>query len=194
MNAPFLGLVEQSGFGDGSGEGLFVCSAAIRRVTFMWKAGMIAIAGLGVWCAAGLAQPEAKADDKATESRATLLPLSFAKGKLEQFKAQLDAKPDYIHTLNKIEYAGDVYWVMDLHLGDGGSYKHVALYAPEKDGSHRQCLFAESCAAGCLEVKFDDKTGVLELREAANSTLKGQLVLACNLKSIGTPHSTRFRK
>jgi hypothetical protein len=160
----------------------------------MWKTGIIAVAGLAVGCAAGFTQSEAKADEKAAEGRATLLPLSFAKGKLEQFKAQLDAKPDYVHTLNKIEYAGDVYWVMDLHLGDGVPHKHVALYAPEKDGSHRQCLFAESWAAGQLEVKFDDKTGILELREAANSALKGQLVLACNLKSVGTQHSTRFRK
>jgi hypothetical protein len=160
----------------------------------MWKACVITAIGLAAWCAAGFTQPEIKPDGKTSEVRSTLLPPSFARGELDRFKAQLDAKPDYIHTLSKIEYAGDVYWVVEMHLGDGVPYKHVALYAPEKDGSHRRCLFAESWAAGWLQVKFDDRSGVLELRESANSTLKGQVILSFNLKSVGTQHSTRFRK
>jgi hypothetical protein len=37
----------------------------------------------------------------------------------------------------------------------------------------------------------DKETGVLELRERAKSKLQGQLVLACNLRTIGTQHSIR---
>ena len=33
-------------------------------------------------------------------------------------------------------------------------------------------------------------SGVLELRERANSELKGEVVLSCNLKTVGTAHST----
>jgi hypothetical protein len=151
----------------------------------------IGFVGLVACCAAGMTQPKSRPDEKASEKRPSLLPLAFAKGELQQIKDRLDAKSDYIH---KIEYAGDVYWVMDMHLGDGVAYKHVGLYAPEEDGSHRQCLFAESWAAGSLQIKFDEKTGLVELRETANSTLKGQLILSFNLKSIGSQHSTRFRK
>src|SRR5262245_3831302 len=158
-----------------SAAGRVTCAfGGFLESTLMWKAGIIAVVGLAAWRAAEFPQPEARANEKASENSATLLPPSFAKGKLEQFRAQLAAKPDYVHTLTRIEYAGNVYWVVDMHLGDGVSYKHVALYAPEKDGSHRQCLFAESWAAGWLRVQLDDKTGVLELREAANSPLKGQ--------------------
>jgi hypothetical protein len=32
--------------------------------------------------------------------------------------------------------------------------------------------------------------GDWELRERANSELKGEVVLSCNLKTVGTPHST----
>jgi len=36
---------------------------------------------------------------------------------------------------------------------------------------------------------LEPKSGVLELRERANSELKGEVVLSCNLKTFGT-HST----
>jgi len=39
-------------------------------------------------------------------------------------------------------------------------------------------------------VAVDAKTGMLEVRERANSGIKGEVVLSCNLKTIGTPHST----
>jgi hypothetical protein len=39
-------------------------------------------------------------------------------------------------------------------------------------------------------VAVDAKTGMLELREEANSKIKGEVVLSCNLKSVGTTHST----
>jgi hypothetical protein len=160
--------------------------------TIVWKAGIVMV-GLVVWGAAGNPQPEARRDGKASE-RSSLLPLTFAKGQLQEFKVRLDAKPDDVHTLNEVEYAGRVFWVIDMHLGDGVARKHVGVYAPEKDGSYRQCLFAESWTAGHLQVKVDDKSGVLELWEDANSDLKGQVVVSVNLRTIGTQHSTGLRK
>jgi hypothetical protein len=135
----------------------------------------------------------ARPDRKAADTRPTLLPPSFAKGRLGRWKARLDAKPDSMHTLTKVAYAGEVFWVLDVHIGDGVPHKLIALYAPAPHGSYRRCLSAESWAAGWLEVKLKDKTGVLELREAANSRLKGQVIVSCNLNSVGTQHSGRSR-
>jgi hypothetical protein len=94
-------------------------------------------------------------------------------------------------TFTKLEFAGVTYWVLDLHLGDGVPHKQIGIYAPDKDGVFRLGLFAESWAAGNIEASVDKETGVLELRERANSKLKGQLVLSCNLRTVGTQHSTR---
>ena len=69
-------------------------------------------------------------------------------------------------------------------------YKSIAVYAPAKDGSFQRCLLADSTQAGWLAVAVDAKTGMLELRERANSDIKGEVVLSCNLKTIGTPSST----
>ena len=49
-------------------------------------------------------------------------------------------------------------------------------------------------AAGNMKSSVDAKTGMLELRETANSTLKGQVVLACNLNTIGTHHSIEAKR
>jgi hypothetical protein len=154
----------------------------------------IAMAVFIAWCAGGMIKPEARSLVKAAEEKPRLLPLTYGKGELQEFKDRLDAKPDHIHTLSKIEFADNAFWVIDMHLGDGESIKVVALYAPEKDGSHRQCLFADSMKAGHLNAEIDEKSGNLELREAANSNLKGEVILSCNLKSIGTQHSTRKRE
>ena len=74
--------------------------------------------------------------------------------------------------------------------GDPPPEPIVALARTEPDGSFRRCLLAESNQAGWLAVSVDPKSGMLELRERANSELKGEVVLSCNLKTIGTPHST----
>ena len=78
----------------------------------------------------------------------------------------------------------------DAHHGDGVAYKSIAVYAPEKDGSFRRVLVTDSNRAGWIGVDFDPKTGVLELREKANSSLKGAVILSCNLKTVGTAYST----
>ena len=88
------------------------------------------------------------------------------------------------------EFAGSTFWVGIVDwLGDGVPYTLIGIYAPHKDGGFDLCLFAESWAAAEIAASVDKKTGVLELRERANSELKGQLVLACNLRTVGTQHS-----
>ena len=72
----------------------------------------------------------------------------------------------------------------------GVAYKRIAIYAPVKDGSFQRVLVVDSNRAGWLAVALDPKSGVLELRERANSELKGEVVLSCNLKTVGTAHST----
>jgi hypothetical protein len=94
-------------------------------------------------------------------------------------------------TFTKLEFAGVTYWVLDNHLGYGVPYKQIGVYAPDKDGVFHLSLFAKSWAAGHIEATVDKETGVLELRERANSKLKGQLVLSCNLRTVGTQHSIR---
>ena len=90
----------------------------------------------------------------------------------------------------KLEFAGSTFWVgiFDL-LGGGVPHASIGIYAPHEDGGFRRSLFAESWAAGKIEASVDKESGVLELRERANSKLKGKIVLACNLKTIGTQHS-----
>ncbi len=94
------------------------------------------------------------------------------------------------YTYTRVEYDGKTFWVADAHYGDGVAYKSIAIYAPEKVGSFRRVLVSESNQAGRIAVTVEPKSGMLELREWANSELKGQVVLSCNLKTIGTPHST----
>lgn len=90
----------------------------------------------------------------------------------------------------KLEYAGSTFWVgiFDL-LGGGVPHAWIGIYAPDEAGVFHRSLFTESWAAGKIEAAADARTGILELRERANSDLKGQLVVACNLKTIGTQHS-----
>jgi hypothetical protein len=92
----------------------------------------------------------------------------------------------------KLEFAGSTFWVgiFDL-LGGGVPHASIGIYAPHEDGGFRRSLFAESWAAGKIEASVDKESGILELRERANSKLKGQLVLACNLQTVGTQHSIR---
>ena len=92
----------------------------------------------------------------------------------------------------KLEFAVSTFWVGIVDwLGDSVPHTLIGIYAPHKDGRFRLSLFAESWAAFKIEASVDKKTGVLELRERADSELKGQLVLACNLRTVGTQHSIR---
>ena len=90
----------------------------------------------------------------------------------------------------KHEYAGSTIWVgVCDFLAGGVPHAWIGIYAPDKEGVFHRSLLAESWAAGKIEARVDANTGIMELREAANSDLKGQVVLACNLKTIGTQHS-----
>jgi hypothetical protein len=96
-------------------------------------------------------------------------------------------------TLTKLEFAGSTFWLMSVNLGYGVPHTYIGIYAPDKDGVFHRSLCAESWAAGNIGATVDAKTGILELRERANSNLKGQLVLSCNLNTIGTQHSIRAK-
>ena len=90
----------------------------------------------------------------------------------------------------KLEFAGSKFFVgLGDFLGGGVPHAWIALYAPKLDGNFHRCLVTESWTAGKIEATIDHASGMLELREAANSKLKGQVVLACNLRTIGTQHS-----
>jgi hypothetical protein len=106
----------------------------------------------------------------------------------EQLKKE-DLKVTKDGTFAKLEFAGSKFWVKNVNLGYGVPHTLIGIYAPDRDGIFHRSLAAESWAAGTIEATVDAKTGILELRERANSDLKGQLVLSCNLKTIGTQHS-----
>jgi hypothetical protein len=109
------------------------------------------------------------------------LPAQMTKGEIQASKKIKFAKT---------EFAGSTFWVGIVDwLGDSVPHTLIGIYAAHKDGRFRLSLYAESWAASKIEASVDKKTGILELRERANSDLKGQLVLACNLRMIGTQHS-----
>lgn len=117
-------------------------------------------------------------------------PREVAAGKFEMWQREAANNPLSIVKYTHVEFDKQAFWVVDIHLGDGVPYKTIAVYAPQKDGSFRRCLLADSNQAGALAITVDPKSGLLELRERANSELKGQVVLSCNLKTVGTPYST----
>jgi hypothetical protein len=136
---------------------------------------------------AALAAP--KANDPADS---VFHPQEVAAGMFEKWQreAAKNASAVVAYTYTRVEYDKKTFWVADAHYGDGVPYKSIAVYAPAKDGSFRRCLLADSNQAGWLAVTVNPKSGLLELRERANSDIKGEVVLSCNLKTVGTPHST----
>ena len=96
-------------------------------------------------------------------------------------------------TVSRITFEGKTFVLVDLHRGDGVPYKSIGLYAPTGEGSHALVLEAESCGAGRVKPELDVGTGVLVLREHARSNLEGQVILSCNLRSVGTYQSVYGR-
>ena len=92
-------------------------------------------------------------------------------------------------TVSRIEFEGKTFWLVDLHRGWGVPYKSIGLYAPTNEGTHMLVLEAESCGAGWVKPELDAATGVLSVREHARSDLEGQVILSCNLRSVGTYQS-----
>jgi hypothetical protein len=116
-------------------------------------------------------------------------PSSFADRFLPTQRTKEEIQAPKGATFTKLEFAGATFWVGIVGFGDGVPHTWIGIYAPDKAGVFHRSLFAESWAAGKIEAGVDAKTGILELRERANSELKGQVVLSCNLKTIGTQHS-----
>ncbi len=110
----------------------------------------------------------------------------------EKWRQEVARNPRAVVTSTdtRVGYDKKTFWVADAHYGDGVPYKSIAVYARARDGAFRRCLLADSNQAGWLAVSVDAKTGMLEVRERANRAIKGEVVLSCNLKTIGTPHST----
>jgi hypothetical protein len=156
---------------------------------FIVVAAVLAVPALYTWAAPDEPQVESSEDD-------LFHPREVAAGQFEKWQQGAERKPFTLtaaaagYTYTRIEYAGKTFWVADAHYGDGVPYKSIAVYAPAQDGSFGRCLLADSNRAGLLGVAVDPKSGMLELREQANSELKGEVVLSCNLKTVGTPHST----
>jgi hypothetical protein len=125
-------------------------------------------------------------EEKSTSILDLLLP-----GQLK--KEDIDATRVKNGTFTKLEFAGSTFWLMSVNLGFGVPHTYIGIYAPDKDGVFHRGLSAESWGVAYTEATVDAKTGLLELRERANSDRKGQLVLSCNLKTIGTQHSIRAK-
>jgi hypothetical protein len=124
---------------------------------------------------------------KANDSEDPLFPLpprEVAAGKFEQWQRETVKKPSNV-MYTRVEYDGKAYWVVEACFGFGDPSEKIAVYAPTKGGSFRQCLLAGPIKAATLAVAVDAKTGILNLREEANSRTKGEVVLSCNLKGIG---------
>jgi len=148
---------------------------------------LIPAAVLAVLALAPLATPD---DSKVNDLRDPISHLrEVAAGMFEKWQQETVKNPSNV-TYTRVEYDKKAFWVVDVHLGYGNPYKTIAVYAPAKDGSFRRCLLADSNKAGSLAVAVEAKTGTLELRERANSSIKGEVMLSCNLKTIGTPYST----
>jgi hypothetical protein len=147
----------------------------------------VGAAVLALFTLSGRATPDQpKANDSPDDF---FLPREVSADVFEQQK-EAAKNPKLTNPYTRVEYNKRTFWVAVVHLGYGNATKKVALYAPAKDGSFQRCLLADSNRAVSLAVTVDEKTGVLEIREPADGNRKGELVLSCNLKTVGTPHST----
>ena len=143
------------------------------------SAAVLALLGL-----TGSGSADAPKEAPAEDLLFPLPPREVAAGKFEQWQREATKNPSNA-TYTRVEYDRKAFWVAEAHFGYGTPYKTIAVYAPAKDGAFRRCLLADPNPAGNLAVAVDAKTGMLELREEANSGIKGEVVLSCNLKTIG---------
>lgn len=134
-------------------------------------------AGAALSAGTANAAPE---QDKPSSFAERFLPAQLTK---EEIQASKGAK------FTKLEFAGSTFWVGLAGFGDGVPHTWIGIYAPDKEGVFHRSLLAESWAAGKIEAAADAKTGIVELREGADSDLRGQIILSCNLRTIGTQQS-----
>ena len=135
----------------------------------------------------GFGSPAAPNDPKANDLQDALFPLppqEVAAGMFEKWQQESAKKPSSV-TYTRVEYDKKAFWVVQASFGYGDPSEKIAVYAATKDGAFRRCLLAGPVKAGKLAVAADAKTGVLELREEVRSGTKGEVVLSCNLKTIG---------
>lgn len=132
----------------------------------------------------GCGPASAHKDAPAEDILFPLPPQEVAVGKFEQWAREAAKQPSSI-TYCRVEYDRKAYWVVEASFGYGDPSSKIAVYAPTQDGSFRRCLLAGPIKAGKLAVAVDAKTGVLSLREEANRSRKGEVVLSCNLSAIG---------
>src|SRR5262249_30556315 len=133
-----------------------------------------------------LVSPATPDAPKAKDLEGALFPLppqEVAAGMFEKWQQEAAKKPSSV-TYTRVEYDRKAYWVVEASFGYGDPSEKIAVYAPTKDGAFRRCLLAGPIKAGKLAVTVVPKTGMLELREQARSSIKGELVLSCNLKTI----------
>jgi hypothetical protein len=134
-----------------------------------------------------LVSPATPDDPKPKDLEDALFPLpprEVAAGMFEKWQQEAAKKPSSV-TYTRVEYDRKAFWVAEAHFGWGNPSKKIALYAPTKDGAFRRCLLAGPIKAWKLAGAVDAKRGILELREEANSSIKDDVVLSCNLKTIG---------
>ena len=139
------------------------------------------VLGTGISVSAAVTAGMANAFHKKEEQSSFFLPSQLTKDAIQASK---------FVKFTRLEFAGSTFWLgIDDLLADGVPHAWIGIYAPNKDGVFQRSLFAESWAAGKIRATVDAKTGILELRDCANSALKGKIVLTCNLKTIGTQYS-----
>lgn len=145
---------------------------------------LVPAAVLALFTLTGWAAPDAPKGDDAEDPLFPLPPQQVAAGMFEKWQKEAAKKPSIV-SYTRVEYDKKAYWVAVAQIGYGDPPNKVAVYAPTKDGSFRRCLLAGPIKAGSLGVAVDAKTGMLELREQARSSTKGEVVLSCNLKAVG---------
>jgi hypothetical protein len=118
-----------------------------------------------------------------TSARSLFLAPGFRAGEVEAVRGRFGTP------MSRLEFAGQTFWLVVVPYGYGVPYTAVGLYAPSGEDTFTLCLEAESCGAGWLKPELDPQTGVLQLREHARSTLEGKVILACDLRSVGTYQS-----
>ncbi len=154
---------------------------------------LVPAAVLALVTLSGCALPDAPKEDDPDGFLFPLPPRDVAAGTFEKWQQEAAKKPSNV-AYTRVEFDKNAYWVAEAHFGWGAPSKKIAVYAPTKDGAFRRCLLAGPMKAWELAVTVDAKTGMLELREQANigtvtadqkTKIKGEVVLSCNLKTIG---------
>jgi hypothetical protein len=108
---------------------------------------------------------------------------------VDEQRVEIQEGRDTTRTVSRVQFEGKTFWVVLWRAGMGISYYTVGVYAPTESGQYHLCMEAESCGAGFIKPELDEAAGLLVVREHARSDLEGQVILSCNLRSVGNYHS-----